>query len=81
MGAAVRRIRKRFKETDLTVRVPEELLLVPMDGTLIEQVLINLIENAIKHAESTAISVIVKQRKQRVIFEVSDNAKDCQHKD
>ncbi|ODJ60408.1 two-component sensor histidine kinase [Brochothrix thermosphacta] len=75
VGAAVRRIRKRFKETDLTVRVPEELLLVPMDGTLIEQVLINLIENAIKHAESTAISVIVKQRKQRVIFEVSDNGK------
>ena len=56
------------------VKVPDEFLLVPMDGTLMEQVLINLMENAIKHSGSKgAISVIVKRNRNKAIFEVTDN--------
>lgn len=74
VAGAVRRIRKRFKEQELIVKVPDEFLLVPMDGTLIEQVLINLMENAIKHSGSKgAISVIVKRNRNKAIFEVTDN--------
>lgn len=74
VAAAIRRIRKRFQERKIDVIVPDELLLVPMDGTLIEQVLINLIENAIKHSgEDTLIKVEIKKDDNSAIFEVSDN--------
>ena len=43
VGEAVGRIRKRFPDSVVNVSVPEEMLIVPMDATLIEQVLINLI--------------------------------------
>lgn len=39
-------MRKRFPEKGIQVRVPDDILLIPMDATLIEQVLINLVENA-----------------------------------
>ncbi|KTE93692.1 histidine kinase [Desulfitobacterium hafniense] len=75
VAAAVSRIRKRFPQQRIKVEVPEELLLVPMDGTLIEQVLINLIENAIKHSpENAAIEVNVKklELEKEALFEVID---------
>ena len=50
VGEAVARICKRFPHTKVEVSVPDELLIIPMDATLIEQVLINLMENAIRHS-------------------------------
>jgi two-component system sensor histidine kinase KdpD len=45
-----------------------------MDGTLIEQVLINLLENAVKHTpENTAVEVNVRKDGSWAVFEVSDN--------
>lgn len=64
VGEAVGRIRKRFPDSVVNVSVPEEMLIVPMDATLIEQVLINLMENAIRHSGSTApIGVKVSRKK------------------
>ncbi len=74
VAEAVDRIRQRFGSRKITVRVPEELLMVPMDGTLIEQVLINLIENAVKHsADTTAVEVEVKKQEAWAVFEVNDH--------
>lgn len=50
--SAVQRVRKRLRDHELTVRQPDELMLVSMDGMLIEQVLINLLENAVHHTPS-----------------------------
>ena len=52
MAQAVNRCRKRLQGLSLTVRVPDEFVMAPMDGTLIEQVLINLIENAYTYGKS-----------------------------
>lgn len=52
IAQAVNRCRKRLPGLSLTVRVPEEFVMAPMDSTLIEQVLINLIENAYKYGRS-----------------------------
>lgn len=49
---AVMRFHKRFPDTLVRVTVPEELVMVPMDATLIEQVIINLLENAVYHSNS-----------------------------
>lgn len=74
VAEAISRIRKRFPNQKITVKVPDELLMVPMDGTLIEQVLINLLENAVKHSpENTVIRVEVKKNGTDAVFEVMDN--------
>jgi two-component system sensor histidine kinase KdpD len=74
VAEAISRIRKRFPESSLTVKVPEQVVIVPMDGTLIVQVLINLVENAIKHTPSgKLIEVNVKEGINSAIFEVADN--------
>ncbi len=73
VGESVQRIKKRFPNAKISVTVPEEVLLIPMDATLIEQVLINLLENAIRHSGSTKpISLLVKQKENIVRFSVSD---------
>lgn len=50
VGSAFERLRGRLARARVTVDLPVDLPLVPMDGVLIEQVLINLIENALNHA-------------------------------
>ncbi len=70
---AVTRIRQRFPDCQIHVQVPEELLMVPMDATLIEQVIINLIENSIRHSHSNIpILLSIKRDASWAIFEVSD---------
>ena len=46
---AVAKFRARFPETHVSVSVPPELVMVPMDAVLVEQVLTNLMENAVLH--------------------------------
>jgi len=52
VSEALIRFHKRFPDAAVKVRVPEELLMVPMDAMLIEQVIINLLENAMVHSGS-----------------------------
>ena len=74
VAEAISRIRKRFPNRKITVKVPNKLLLVPMDGTLIEQVLINILENAVKHSpQESIIEVDLKKDGHNAVFEVSDN--------
>jgi two-component system sensor histidine kinase KdpD len=76
VAEAISRIRKRFINRKIIVRVPEQLLIVPMDGTLIEQVMINLLENAIKFSpEDSVIAVEVKKVANEAVFEVRDQGK------
>lgn len=55
---AVLSFRKKHSDITVSVTVPEELLLIPMDAMLIEQVLINLMENAALHGQGTTHIVI-----------------------
>jgi two-component system, OmpR family, sensor histidine kinase KdpD len=52
VGGAVNQVLAHAPGYDITVKAPNELLLVPMDAKLIKQVLINLLDNAIKHTAS-----------------------------
>ena len=42
---------KRYPEQQVELSIPDEFVSVPMDAVLIEQVLSNLLENAVEHAE------------------------------
>lgn len=50
IGGAVRQLAARAPEYPVRVEMPEEVLMAPMDGKLILQVLINLLDNAVKHS-------------------------------
>ena len=52
LAEAVNRLRKRLPRAQINVQVPDDFLMIPMDAVLIEQVLINLMENAIVHSKS-----------------------------
>ncbi len=52
VSEALIRFHKRFPDAAVNVQVPEELLMIPMDAILIEQVIINLLENAMIHSGS-----------------------------
>lgn len=73
---SLQKFKKRFPDFKIEVSVPDELLMVPMDVILIEQVLINLLENAAVHASSaTQVCLTVYAQGENVIFEVRDNGK------
>ncbi len=74
LSEALSRVKNKYQGYNLTVKVPDELLLVPMDATLIEQVIINLLENAIKHStKESLIEFTVTKDRDSAIFEISDN--------
>ncbi len=82
VAEAMSRVRNRFPERKIIVKVPDELLIVPMDGTLIKQVLINLLENAVKHSsDKTEIAVIVRKNAKDAVFEVLDNGEGISEQD
>lgn len=65
---------KRYPSQSLDLDIPEELTLIPMDPILIEQVIINILENAVQHAQGmTKLSIRVYTRKSQAFFEVTDN--------
>ena len=74
LGEAVRKFRKRFPAMAVTVQAPEELLFVPMDPILIEQVLANLMENAVLHGKTTThVDLSVRHEGGWARFSVTDD--------
>ncbi len=66
--------KKRIENALIDINIPEQILFVPMDAKLIEQVLINLIDNSLKYSkEDCKIEINVYEKDDYVWFEVSDN--------
>lgn len=73
VSAAINSLKKRLPGVSVNVSVPNELLILPMDAILIEQVLINLLENAIVHSlSSQPIQCYVDDDNENVTFHVKD---------
>ena len=65
---------KRYPNQTIDVDIPEEFILIPMDALLIEQVLINILENAVHHAKGmTLLKFRIFTVEEKVIFEIKDN--------
>jgi two-component system sensor histidine kinase KdpD len=66
IGAATQKFRKNYPGILLHVSIPDELIFIPVDVILIEQVLTNLLENAAIHGETLTgvdLSVTLKKGK------------------
>lgn len=75
LAEAVQKARKRLPDIKFSVEVPAELLMVPMDPILIEQVLSNLIENAVIHGQTTTAIYLRAEKTEDgfASFSVRDN--------
>jgi len=74
LGETVRKFRKRYPGMSVQVCAPDNLLMVPMDAILIEQVLSNLLENAMLHGQTTTrIQIGVESYDDQARFFVRDN--------
>lgn len=73
VSESVTRLKKRIPEATIVVSVPDELLMIPMDAMLIEQVIINLLENALVHSQSSLpIRLEITSNETNVTFHVID---------
>lgn len=74
IDAVILKFHKHCPEQNVKVIIPDEFISIPMDALLIEQVIINILENAVFHAKGmTKISLNVKTKDNLAIFEISDN--------
>jgi two-component system sensor histidine kinase KdpD len=71
VGSALSRLEQPLAEHDVHVSLEPELPLLPLDAVLIEQVLINLLENALKYGKGP-FDISGTSRLDEVVVEVSD---------
>jgi two-component system sensor histidine kinase KdpD len=73
IGVALLRVEDQLRDHPVTTRVPADLPLVPMDEILLEQVFVNLLENAARHTPpGTPIEVGAESREREVVAWVAD---------
>ena len=74
IDAVLVKFRKHYPTQTVQVTIPEEFVSIPMDSMLIQQVLMNLLENAVFHAhgmENLWLTVTVEGTK--AVFTVTDD--------
>lgn len=74
IDAVLVKFRKNHPEHQVQVEIPEDFISIPMDVLLIEQVLMNLLENAVDHARGmSTIWLKVETEGNRAVFRVEDD--------
>jgi two-component system sensor histidine kinase KdpD len=82
VGAALDRMEDRLRGRQVEIHLPADLPLVSFDPVLIEQVLINLLENATKYTPaSSPIDISARAREKEVEVEVADRGPGVAHAD
>lgn len=73
IGEALNRMEQRHPDCVIHATIPEDFIMLPMDAILIEQVIINLLENAMRHSHSTEpIDLIVLDENESVSITIKD---------
>lgn len=73
VGAALERLEDQLGGRQVTTHLSADAPLVPIDGVLVEQLLINLLENAVKYTpEGTPIEISSRQQSSELVVEVAD---------
>ncbi len=74
LGETVAKFKKRFPGAPIRTKMPKDVLFVPMDAMLIEQVLCNLLENAVLHGGVVSeIILSVRKEAEYAVFCVEDD--------
>lgn len=74
IGETVGKFKKQHPDIRLSVSVPDDILFIPMDATLIEQVILNILENCVCHGvHTTNIDITVTNDSHYAKVKISDN--------
>lgn len=74
IDSVILKFKKRYPEQHVDIEIPEDVIIIPMDAILIEQVIVNILENAVQHAEGmTQLTLRVFTLGNKAIFEIKDN--------
>ncbi len=74
IDTVLRKFKKRCPDVAVITDIPEDFVSIPMDAMLMEQVLINILENAAYHAKGmTELRLTVTLEGNKACFTVSDN--------
>ena len=74
IDALLVKFQKHYPEQEVLVAIPEDFVSIPMDPVLIEQVLMNLLENAVFHAHGMReLWLRVELKNQHAVFSVEDD--------
>ncbi len=75
-GDALLTTRRRYPECRVELELSEDILYLPMDPILIKQVMVNLLENAIRHSGDTKhIQMRLYRREDQAVVEVRDRGR------
>ena len=81
ISEAVQKFKNRNPEIAVSVFYPAVAEFIPMDAMLIEQVLLNLMDNAVIHGENTTVINISAQSEEKVLrIRVADNGRGINEK-
>jgi two-component system sensor histidine kinase KdpD len=73
VGAALQRMERALAKREVITEIPETLPLVCVDDVLLGQVMVNLLENAVKYTpEGSPISIVAEAGESEVVLEVGD---------
>lgn len=76
LAECAQKFKIRNPDIKVELRVPETLMFVPMDAMLVEQVLINLMDNAVAHGQTTdTILISASEEDSFAVITVADNGK------
>ena len=76
LSEVVLNFRKKNPDIEVSVTVPDTPLFVPMDAMLVEQVVLNLLDNAVFHGKTTSkIRINASAGSEYATITVSDNGK------
>ena len=68
------RFKKRYPNQKVNIEIPDDFIVIPMDAVLIEQVITNILENAVQHATGmTKLGLAVYKRENDAVFEITDD--------
>ena len=68
------KLKKRYPQQEILIDIPNDVVMIPMDALLIEQVIVNILENAVQHAEGMEkLSLKVFILSEQAIFEIEDD--------
>lgn len=74
IDAALLKFSKLYPNQPVDVSIPEDFISIPMDAMLIQQVLVNILENAVIHAAGmTELTLTVYTTEGDAYFEIADN--------
>lgn len=74
IDSVILKFKKSYPSQKVELDIPEDVVVIPMDAILIEQVIINILENSVQHAgDFTRLSLKVFVIGNEAIFEISDD--------